>query len=158
MPSTERDRPGATPPQMRGADGAVCRFPMAPPRHFTYPALLLLVAEKPQHGYALVEELASLGYGPVSRPSVYRALADLEHDGLLDSWSAEPLAGSTRHMYGLTDAGRDRLCGWIDVIERERDVLDEVIERFGRWRHRSSGEGTHPDTTSTRPDRRRRAR
>lgn len=142
LPSAERGERRRTSPSMRGADGAVCRFPMAPPRHFTYPALLLLVAEKPQHGYALVEELAMLGYGPVSRPSVYRALADLEHDGLLDSWSAEPIAGSTRHVYGLTDAGRDRLRGWVEVIERERDVLDEVIERFGRWDHEAGEEGT----------------
>lgn len=121
-----------------GADGAVCRFRLAPPRHFTYPALLLLVGEEPMHGYGLVEGLRSLGYGPVSRPSVYRALADLEHDGLLESWSAEPIAGSTRHMYGLTDAGRERLYGWMDVVARERDVLDHVVERFAAWHDRSS--------------------
>lgn len=122
---------------MTGADGAVCRFPMAPPRHFAYPALLLLVAEEPMHGYALVEGLRTLKYGPVSRPSVYRALADLEHDGLVESWSAEPIAGSTRHMYGITEAGRERLAGWMDTVARERDVLDQVVERFAAWHDRA---------------------
>ena len=36
---------------------------------------------------------------PSTGPSVYRALADLEGDGLLRSWSASPTAGSTRHVY-----------------------------------------------------------
>lgn len=119
-------------------DHAVCQFRLAPPRHFTYPALLLLLAEEPRHGYRLVEGLRRLGFGPVSRPSVYRALADLEGDGLLESWSAEPIAGSTRHVYGLSEAGHDQLDEWMEVVARERDGLDRVVHRFLRWRDRSS--------------------
>lgn len=111
----------------------LCHYELTAPRHFSYPALLLLVAEEPQHGYRLVQSYRDLGYGPVSRPSVYRALADLEHDGLLDSWPAEPIAGSTRHVYGITEAGSGRLRRWMGVIGRERDVLDRILDRFERW-------------------------
>ncbi|HXH59052.1 PadR family transcriptional regulator [Iamia sp.] len=121
-----------------GDDAPACHFRLAPPRHFTYPALLLLLAEEPRHGYRLVEGLRRLGLGPVSRPSVYRALADLEGDGLLESWSAAPTAGSTRHMYGLSDAGRERLDEWMEVVARERDGLDRVVDRFVRWRDDSA--------------------
>ncbi len=121
-----------------GSESHVCTFRLAPPRHFTYPALLLLLAEEPRHGYRLVEGLRRLDFGPVSRPSVYRALADLERDGLLESWSAEPTAGSTRHMYGLTPTGRERLDAWMDVIAHERDGLERVVDRFVRWRDRSA--------------------
>ncbi len=115
-------------------DEVLCHFRLAPPRHFTYPALLLLLAEEPRHGYSLVDGLRRLGFGPVSRPSIYRTLADLEHDGLLESWSAEPTAGSTRHMYGLTSAGVRQLETWMAVVASERDALNRVVERFVEWR------------------------
>ncbi len=107
-----------------------CRFELAPPRHFLYPAIVLLLAEEPRHGYRLVDALLALGFGPIDRPGVYRALADLEGDGLLDSWSATPTAGSTRHVYGLTAAGQDALDQWMRVIADERDGLDRVLFRY----------------------------
>lgn len=130
----ETNCPGGPLAAINGDEAPVCHFRLAPPRHFAYPALLLLLAEEPRHGYCLVDGLRHLGFGPVSRPSVYRALADLEHDGLLESWSAEPTAGSTRHMYGLTESGREQLDAWMDVVARERDGLDRVVDRFVRWR------------------------
>ena len=114
----------------RSTDPHHCRFDIAPPRHFIYPGLLLLLAEEPRHGYRLVDGLLRLGFGPVSRPSVYRALADLDADGLLESWSAEPTAGSTRHMYGLTPAGHRRLDEWMAIVISERDALGKVVKRF----------------------------
>lgn len=110
--------------------GSHCRFEMAPPRHFIYPGLLLLLAEQPRHGYQLVDAWLRLGFGPVSRPSVYRALGDLEGDGLLESWFAEPTAGSARHVYALSPAGRARLDVWTSVIESERDALSSFLKRF----------------------------
>jgi DNA-binding PadR family transcriptional regulator len=107
-----------------------CQFPKAPPRHFLYPALLLLLSEEPRHGYRLVDALLRLGFGPFDRPSVYRALAELEADGLLRSWSASPTAGSTRHVYAVTDAGVDALAAWMAVVEDERASLAAVLKRY----------------------------
>ena len=36
-------------------------------------AVLLLLSEKPGYGYSLVKELRTFRFGPVDRPSVYRA-------------------------------------------------------------------------------------
>jgi hypothetical protein len=49
-------------------DGGQSRFDTAAPRHFLYPSLLLLLAEKPRHGYRLVDPVLGLGFGPVDRP------------------------------------------------------------------------------------------
>lgn len=107
-----------------------CRFELAPPRHFAYPAILLLLSEKPRHGYRLIDPLSDLGFGPADRPTVYRALADLERDGLLESWDAEPKAGATRHVYALTEAGRATLDRWMQILGDERDRLHAVLDRY----------------------------
>lgn len=107
-----------------------CRFEIAAPRHFLYPSLLLLLAEEPRHGYRLVDSLLRLGFGPVDRPSIYRALGELEGDGLLHSWETEPTAGSTRHVYGLTEQGHLTLSAWMDVVAEERYALDAVLKRY----------------------------
>jgi PadR family transcriptional regulator, regulatory protein PadR len=112
-----------------------CRFELSPPRHFVYPAILLFLSEKPRHGYRLMDPIAGLGLGAVDRPTVYRALADLERDGLVEKWDAEPKAGATRHVYAVTEAGRQALEHWMAVLATERDQLDRVVERYALLSH-----------------------
>jgi len=112
------------------AFGRRCNVRHALPRHFLYPSLLLLLTEEPRHGYGLVDALRNLGFGPVDRPSVYRALADLEGDGLLRSCTAPPTAGSTRYVYSVTDRGKDVLDTWMAVVGKQRDCLDLVLIRY----------------------------
>jgi PadR family transcriptional regulator len=109
-----------------------CRFALAAPRHFVYPAVLLLLAEEPRHGYRLMDALLALGFGPFDRPTVYRALADLESDGLLESWPAKPTAGGTRHVYGPTEAGRAALAEWMGTLDEERTKLERILVRFAK--------------------------
>lgn len=116
--------------QMDRDDEARCRFEVAAPRHFLYPALLLLLAEEPRHGYRLVDAVLRLGFGPVDRPSVYRCLNELERDGLLRKWAASPAAGSVRQVYAVTAAGHRQLSAWMDAVVEERDALDRVLKRY----------------------------
>ena len=60
--------------------GKISRFELAPPRRFILPAILLLLSERPGYGYGLVPRLAEFRFGPVDRPAVYRALAQLERE------------------------------------------------------------------------------
>ena len=124
--SWEEPWPGApdTAPQGR------CRFVVSPPRNFLYPALLLLLAEEPRHGYLLCDALPGLGLGRMDRPSVYRALAELEGDGLVHSWDAAPTAGSTRHVHAVTPEGQQALEAWMSIVSQERNSLDLVLQRF----------------------------
>lgn len=113
---------------------ASARFRIAPPRHFPYPAILLLLLEEPRHGYRLVDSLLRFGFGPVDRPTVYRTLADLEHDGLVTSWSAPPSAGATRQVYGVTEQGRLVLEKWMGMLACERDFITGMLDRYERNR------------------------
>lgn len=107
-----------------------CQFVLGPPRHFLYPALLLLLAEQPRHGYLLVEGLGGLGMGRFDRPSVYRALGDLEADGLVTTWEEAPTAGSTRHVHAVTAAGEQALEAWMSIVAQERNSLDLALQRY----------------------------
>lgn len=107
-----------------------CQFAKAAPRHFLYPALLLLLSEEPRHGYRLVDALLRLGFGPFDRPSVYRSLAELEGDGLLRSWSASSTAGSTRQVYAVTEEGSATLAAWMGVVDDEQTLLSSFLKRY----------------------------
>jgi PadR family transcriptional regulator PadR len=113
-----------------GASSGEGRFAFAPPRHFVLPAVLLLLSEEPSYGYQLVKGLRAFRFGDVDRPAVYRALAQLEKDRLVQSWSAESKAGQARRVYGLTEDGERALRTWMGVVKEERDGLDRVLRRY----------------------------
>jgi DNA-binding PadR family transcriptional regulator len=69
-------------------------------------AALLLLAEEPRNGYAIMQEIEERSNG-VWRPSpgsVYPALAQLEDEGLIRSEEADG-----RKQFAITDAGREQL-------------------------------------------------
>src|ERR1700684_1355097 len=77
-----------------GAEEGASRFELAPPRRFILPAILLLLSEHSGYGYGLVPRLEGFHFGHVDRPAVYRALAQLENDGLVQAAEARnPGAG-----------------------------------------------------------------
>jgi DNA-binding PadR family transcriptional regulator len=88
------------------------------------------LSEEPGYGYHLAKGLQQLRFGRIDRPSVYRALAQLERDGLVESWEATPKAGQTRRLYGVTQDGERALRAWMGVLKQERDGLDLVLRRY----------------------------
>jgi DNA-binding PadR family transcriptional regulator len=100
---------------------------------FGEPALLVLLADRPTHGYELLERLpALLGEHRVDVGNVYRALRALEEEGLVVSeWSAD-LPGPAKRTYTLTAEGRRALDAWLDALARLRDELTEFLERGGK--------------------------
>jgi poly-beta-hydroxybutyrate-responsive repressor len=98
---------------------------------FSEPALLLLLRERPAHGYELLEALPSLtGEARVDMGNLYRVLRALEEDGLVTSrWEAgEP--GPAKRTYELTAAGRRLLDEWAAALRRSRDRIDTFLERL----------------------------
>ena len=106
------------------------RFELAPPRHFILPAVLLLLSEQPGYGYNLVPRLQEFRFGHVDRPAVYRALAQLERDGLVEASSQNPKAGQARRVYRVTALGQPVLRDWMGVIMEEHDYLGQVLRRY----------------------------
>ena len=84
-------------------------------------AILALLAERPMHGYEMIQELLERTRG-VWRPSpgsVYPALQQLEDDGLIRGQES-----SGKRLFELTDAGRAEL----ERAARERTPWEEVVD------------------------------
>ena len=125
----------------RGGRGARCRRRLGPGHwgvrarveRFSEPALLLLLRERPAHGYELLEALPEvIGESRVDMGNLYRVLRALEEDGLVTSrWEAgEP--GPAKRTYELTASGRRLLDEWAAALQRSRDRIDTFLERFER--------------------------
>jgi DNA-binding PadR family transcriptional regulator/polyisoprenoid-binding protein YceI len=112
------------------ADEGASRFELAPPRRFVLPAILLLLSEQPGYGYGLVPRLEEFQFGHIDRPAVYRALAQLETDGLVEARSQSPTAGQSRRVYSLTPMGERVLRIWMGVIKEEHDYLGQALRRY----------------------------
>ena len=97
---------------------------------FGEPALLLLLAERPTHGYELLERLPPLlGEERVDVGNLYRVLRALEEDGVVTSeWRAD-LPGPTKRTYALTDDGRALLAAWLESLDALRGDLDDFLDR-----------------------------
>jgi DNA-binding PadR family transcriptional regulator/polyisoprenoid-binding protein YceI len=119
---------GSTPAAVT-AEGA-SRFELAPPRRFILPAILLLLTEQPGYGYGLVPRLEDLRFGHVDRPAIYRALAQLEQDGLVEASAQDSRAGQSRRVYSVTALGERVLRIWMGVVKEEHAYLGQVIRRY----------------------------
>jgi DNA-binding PadR family transcriptional regulator len=117
-------------PTPTASEGRTSRFGLAPPRRFELPAILLLLSEQPGYGYNLQKRLQDFRFGDIDRPTIYRALAQLETDGLVESSTAVPKAGHARRVYGITSLGERVLRVWMSVIKEERDCLGRVLRRY----------------------------
>ena len=99
------------------------------PRHFLYPAILLLLAEQPRHGYRLMDALLGLGFGPMDRPGC---------TGHWPTWNATACSTRGWPPHGRLDpaclrghgGGAEVLDHWMRVIADERDGLDRVLFRY----------------------------
>jgi len=103
-----------------------------PGRRLLHSALLLLLAERPRHGYALTNAVAELGLGEMDRPRIYRALAELELHGQVKVWDETSQTGHTRKVYSVTDGGHETLRLAVMTVVHERNALDNFLQRYSR--------------------------
>jgi len=102
---------------------------------FLEPALLLLLRDRPSHGYDLIESLGEFVPGRrVDMGNLYRTLRGLEAQGLVSSeWDAEA-PGPAKRRYELTDGGRKLLAEWASSLERARDRIEEFLRQYEKGR------------------------
>jgi PadR family transcriptional regulator PadR len=98
---------------------------------FVEPSLLLLLRERPLHGYELIERLPEVaGEGRIDVGNLYRLLRSLEAEGLLSSeWSAE-LPGPAKRTYELTDEGRRLLDRWAEALRQAQADVQGFLDRY----------------------------
>lgn len=105
---------------------------------FVEPALLVLLAERPMHGYDLLERVPELTGEErgVDLGNLYRVLRALEADGLVRSeWNAD-VPGPAKRVYELTDEGRTVLDRWAEGLRRTRGDIDDFLRRHERLERR----------------------
>ncbi|HEV2087598.1 MAG TPA: helix-turn-helix transcriptional regulator [Cryptosporangiaceae bacterium] len=100
------------------------------PRDFLKPCLLLLINERPDHGYDLVDRLRAFAGSEIDAGGVYRALRALEHQGLVVSSWRMSTAGPARRTYHLTAGGLESLKGRAAALEATRDMIDDFLKRY----------------------------
>jgi PadR family transcriptional regulator PadR len=106
-----------------------CQCNGGEPKNFLRAWLLLLLKERPGHGYDLVERLRQLGIDK-EPGGVYRALRALEREGLLYSAWETSSAGPARRGYELTWEGEEMLGAWSETLETTRLLLDTYLDRY----------------------------
>jgi PadR family transcriptional regulator PadR len=110
---------------------------------FMEPCLLLLLHRSSSHGYSLQDELKEFGFAePAVDPSVvYRALREMEEQGLLTStWDTEG-SGPPRRVYRLTAQGDQYLTRWVADLRETDRVLHSFFDAYDE--HMEEGEGAH---------------
>ena len=96
------------------------------------PVLLRLIAEKPSHGYELVDGAQAYGLadGASDTATVYRYLRRLEQDGWVQSEWETGGNGPARRVYKLTSEGQELLLAWRTSLSRTREVLGRLIREL----------------------------
>jgi DNA-binding PadR family transcriptional regulator len=88
---------------------------------FIEPVLLLMLKENgPAYGYILSENLEryALTDAQIERAALYRTLRTLEDNGYVKSvWDVDT-GGPARRIYSLTQAGREHLREWAQIMNR----------------------------------------
>jgi PadR family transcriptional regulator, regulatory protein PadR len=97
---------------------------------FTEPALLLLLRERPTHGYDLLERLPELtGESRVEMGNLYRLLRALEEEGLVVSeWR------DGKRTYAITERGEQLLDQWAAALRTSQERTQRFLERYERGR------------------------
>ena len=108
-----------------------CSHPGSQVRGFIQPWLLLLLLQRPGHGYELMERLIQDEEAPDADPGLlYRTLRQLEEDGLVhSSWDTEG-RGPARRRYRVTPEGVEYLHAWTVNIRRTRRRLDRFLAEY----------------------------
>lgn len=100
---------------------------------FAEPAVLLLLAERPSHGYEIAESLEDLLMeGRVDFGNLYRLLRSLEAEGLVSSsWNEnEEVQGPLKRTYELTGEGAALLGAWAASLRAGVKRIDTLLQRY----------------------------
>lgn len=95
------------------------------------PAILVVLAAGPLHGYRLVERISELALSGGQEPDasgVYRYLKTMETKGLVASTWILSETGPAKRSYQLTADGERCLRKWISTLETYRDGITALLK------------------------------
>lgn len=99
------------------------------------PFVLLLIAEKPSHGYEIANKLSEFGIfinGIGQMGNLYRLLAQLENMGLVTTdWDTET-SGPAKKVYKITEYGLEVLGNYTRELSDYKKRIESFIERYSK--------------------------
>jgi PadR family transcriptional regulator PadR len=109
---------------------------------FVEPCLLLLLHRDRTHGYDLLEGLKEFGFeeNPIDSSVVYRALREMEAQGLVTSKWDTTGRGPPRRVYRITAEGDRYLANWVGDLQETDRVLHHFLGAYDEHMRRGKGE------------------
>jgi PadR family transcriptional regulator PadR len=99
---------------------------------FAEPAVLMLLRERPAHGYELLEQLPELTGERVDMGNLYRFLRLLEAEGIVRSQWDDDAPGPSKRIYELTSEGQALLDDWARALRDARGRIDTFLTSYER--------------------------
>ena len=98
--------------------------------------LLLLLGQKPTHGYELIQRLneADFKSGEADAATVYRNLRRMDKDGLITSQWEVGESGPGRRLYKLTTLGEESLKLWAKYIAQQKAKLENFLLAYFQFK------------------------
>src|SRR5258708_32055351 len=94
------------------------------PKNWLIPVVLLLLREWSSYGYELMERMASFGFAMMNPGTFYRALRQMEKDGMVNSAWDTSGGGPARRIYSITEAGEACLNWGAPSLRQDQTTLD----------------------------------
>ncbi|TGE32120.1 PadR family transcriptional regulator [Desulfosporosinus sp. Sb-LF] len=97
--------------------------------------LLLLLGQKPSHGYELIQRLndADFKSGEADAATVYRNLRRMDKDGLIKSHWEVGESGPGRRLYELAPQGKESLVLWSQYIAQQKTKLENFLHTYCQY-------------------------
>lgn len=94
--------------------------------------LLLLIGQRPSHGYELIQRLNATDFksGEADAATVYRNLRRMDKDGLIISHWEVGESGPGRRLYKLTQLGEESLKVWARYIAQQKEKLENFLQAY----------------------------
>lgn len=94
------------------------------------PTLLYFLAQKPSHGYELIQTINESGFSEIEADpaTIYRNLRRMEEDGLVISQWETNQAGPARRSYQLSPEGHQALEFCIQLISNKVDKMQAFLK------------------------------
>jgi poly-beta-hydroxybutyrate-responsive repressor len=92
--------------------------------------MLLSIREWDSYGYELMERARALGFETMNPGTLYRALRQMEKDGVVESSWETARPGLARRMYTITDAGEAYLGFWARSLGRYQQSMDAFFRLY----------------------------
>ena len=106
------------------------------PRNWLVPVSLVTLREQSSYGYELMERLTQFGFEKINPGTLYRALRQMEKEGLCKSeWETSNGGGGPAcRVYSVTDSGEAYLDSWAKECEKYQQVLDSFSLAYAACR------------------------